>query len=91
MPIRLLQCGVFSLLLWGCDEPEHPPEPETRGECTANVDPGDAVWECDGDDLLWCVCDNYVDNEYPDQRGQWVKQDILCTCDEWVAGNCPVE
>ena len=80
---------AFALILTACEEPE--PQPETRGECIANIDPGDSVYECDGEDLLWCVCDNYVDNQCPDQKGTWVVQDIMCTCEEWINSECPVE
>ena len=86
-----LKMACILLCLVACEKPEPDPDPETRGECVANVDPNDSVFTCDGDELLWCVCDNYVDNECPDQKGQWVVQDIDCTCDEWVAGDCPVE
>ena len=83
-------------LTWGlgCDgdlPPEPEPEPDRSRPCMANIDPGEAVYRCEGDELLWCVCDQYVDNQCPDQKGSWVVQDILCTCEEWIAGNCPVE
>ena len=64
---------------------------EEGATCIPNVDPNDSVYMCDGDDLLWCVCDNYQDNMCPDQQGHWVVQDILCSCAEWEAGNCPTE
>ena len=83
------------LCLFACGKPDTDTDTdtgiETRGECMANVDPNEAVYTCSGEELWWCVCDNYVDNRCPDQAGQWVVQDIDCTCDEWLVGECPVD
>ena len=93
-----IMCGLTAGLLavFGCEPKEETGTTEAsttqkRGPCTANVDPNDSVYMCDGDELLWCVCDNYQDNMCPDQQGTWVVQDILCTCPQWEAGDCPIE
>ena len=88
-PIQIKWIAFFALTLTACEEPS--PTPETRGECIASVDPNDSVYACDGEELVWCVCDQYVDNKCPDQKGTWVVQDILCTCEEWLNGDCPIE
>jgi hypothetical protein len=84
---------LVSAFLWvsGCENPEPAPQPPVGETCVAEIDPSESVYQCDGEELLWCVCDNYVDNQCPDQAGHWVVQDILCTCEEWLAGDCPVE
>ncbi len=46
---------------------------------------------CAGADLLMCVCDDWEGDDCPAREGTWVKQDILCTCSEWMAGNCAIE
>ena len=46
---------------------------------------------CAGDDLLFCVCQDFDGSDCPNQLGTWVKQGILCTCEEWFANSCPVE
>ena len=79
---------LLSLTWAGC---ETKPTAVAGDSCTANVDPNDSVHACSGDALLYCVCDNYVDNNCPDQQGTWVVQDILCSCSEWEEGNCPIE
>ena len=96
--IQYIICALFigSLGILGCEPKEEtggsePSSTEAGGACTPNVDPNDSVHMCSGDDLLWCVCDNYQDNMCPDQQGTWVVQDILCTCPEWEAGDCPIE
>lgn len=87
--------------------PTAEPEPEP-GEEPADGDPCEVVLDaegeiellteggnflCGGDTLLFCRCDNYVDNSCPDQVGTLVAQDLLddCTCAEWFEGSCPVE
>ena len=46
--------------------------------------------KCDGDALLYCVCDDFEGDRCPDGEGTWVRQDIFCTCQEFMAGTCPV-
>ena len=80
---------VVGCLALGCVETGD--EVPTGGPCVPNMDPNESVFECDGDDLMWCVCDAYVDNRCPEQEGHWVAQDILCTCEEWLVNECPIE
>lgn len=82
---RLLLTSIAALaLLASCGGPEEGESCETEG---AN----DHQPTCDGDDLLFCVCDDYEGSACPSKSGTWVKQGILCTCDEWMDGRCPVE
>ena len=46
---------------------------------------------CEGDDLMFCVCDAWDGSTCPAGFGSWTRQDILCTCAEWMAGSCAVE
>lgn len=61
-------------------------------ECSYTGDLTKAGFVCSGDDLLWCRCIDYgPDSSCPSGEGTWVKQGILCTCQEWMDDRCPVE
>ena len=84
---RLAQGTMFILLalaVSSCDGAEEGEPCDTEGA-------DDHQETCDGDDLLYCVCDDYEGNDCPSGQGTWTKQGILCTCDEWMDGKCPVE
>lgn len=48
---------------------------------------------CSGDDLLYCVCDEYEGSDCPGGEGTWVRQEIYCSCDTFMNDRsaCPIE
>lgn len=81
--LALVTLGLFAA---GC-------APEPGEDCTTAENATDFVPECNGDDMYYCVCKNWVGNTCPTREGRWVKQDIMCTCDTWINDNasCPIE
>ena len=73
----------------GCEEKQE--EVPVEGEsCVANENINEELHACSEDDLLLCICDAFgmPDNSCPEQKGTWVRQNILCTCSEWEEGEC---
>lgn len=79
-----LSAGLLLMLVVSCGGAEAGESCETDGG-------GDHQPTCDGDDLLFCVCDDYEGSSCPSKQGTWVKQSILCDCDDWMDGRCPME
>lgn len=81
----LMGTSMFGIIASGC-------APEPGADCIADDSPLFPA-ECNGDDLYFCVCKNWVDNTCPSHEGRWVKQDIGCTCEVWMNDNasCPIE
>lgn len=90
--VQLIVAVSFLTLLiaQGCNRPASTPESTIGTSC---ITAGAEDWQarCQGDDLLYCVCDDYQGSQCPSGEGHWVQQSILCTCSEWQAGRCPVE
>ncbi len=78
-------------------EPDVGPEPDTAqpegpvaGTPCHTTGASDWNQTCVGDDLLFCVCNEWSGSDCPTEEGTWTKQDILCTCAEYMAGTCPI-